>query len=97
LQVDQDPDPAAAGIAGLAHGQVGLAVHIVGAVGQVQPGDIHPGIHQFPDLLGRGNRRAQRGHDLGSAHGRILCVNGYTISGRADARMGEGRLVVPIR
>ncbi len=97
LQVDEDPHTATTGVASLADREVGLPMHLVAAVREVQPGDVHTGIYQGPDLLRGAGRGPQGGHDFGSTHEGSLLVNGYTMSGRADARMGDGRLVVPIR
>ena len=39
----------AAGVGGLAHEAVGLGVVLMRAVAHVQPGDVHPGVHQLAD------------------------------------------------
>ncbi len=68
LEVGQDADPATARVRGLAHQPVDLGVVLLRPVAHVQPGDVHPGVHQLPDPpLVRG-RRAQRADDLRSSH-----------------------------
>ena len=49
LEVGEDADAVAAGVGGLAHQAVGLGVVLVGAVAHVQPGDVHPGVHELAD------------------------------------------------
>ena len=73
LDVLEDGDGTAHLGGGLAypldHADVGFVV----AVAEVEPGDVHPGVHQAPDRLQVGHRRAHRGHDLRPApHGPTL-------------------------
>ena len=49
LEVGEDADAVPAGVGGLADQAVGLGVVLVGAVAHVQPGDVHPGVHELAD------------------------------------------------
>ncbi len=94
LQVDQNPDAPPAGIGGFANSEVGLSVVLVISVREVQTGHIHASIHQCPNLLGRGGRRAQRDHDFGSAHGAKPSRN--RLHGEGPRRCSNGRRKVRV-
>jgi hypothetical protein len=42
-------------------------VVLVGAVAEVEPERVDPGLDERAEALGRGGRRAERGEDLGAA------------------------------
>ena len=52
LQVGQDGDGPAGAVGGLPDPLVGGRVVLVGAVAEVQPGHVHPGLDEGGDLLG---------------------------------------------
>ena len=52
LQVDEDAHPVAGLVGSLAHPAVDLLVLGVAAVAEIEPGDVHPGVHQLSDPLG---------------------------------------------
>ena len=52
LQVDEDAHAVAGLVGSLAHPAVDLLVLGVAAVAEVEPGDVHPGVHQLSDPLG---------------------------------------------
>ena len=66
LQVDEHADAAPGLVGGLADPAVRLLVLGVGAVAEVQPGDVHAGVDEAADgLVGRGGG-AEGADDLGA-------------------------------
>jgi len=57
LQVEQDPDGAAGGVRDVTQVVVHDAMFFVGAVRQVEAGDIHAGEHELLDALAGGRGR----------------------------------------
>ncbi len=74
LQVDEDADGAAGGVAGGPHVLADLLVHGVVAVREVEAGDVHAGEHEGVQLLGGGGLGADGADDLGAAHTSTLGV-----------------------
>ena len=69
-QVLQDRHLAAGAARGVAHALGGLGVLLGGAVGEVQPGDVHPRLDEPGEHLGFAGGGADGGDDLGPArHG----------------------------
>jgi hypothetical protein len=67
LQVDQDADPAAGLVRGLADPAVGLLVLGVRAVAEVQPGDVHARVDEAADPFVGAGSRAKGADDLRAA------------------------------
>ena len=69
LQVDEDADRVSAVVAGRAHVAVDRLVVGVGAVREVEPGDVHAGVDELRAAVsGERDGRAQGADDLGAAH-----------------------------
>ena len=66
LDVLEDRDVAPLSLRRVAPGRT--AVGVVVSMGEIQPGDVHPGIDQRLHPFVRARRRPQRGHDLGASH-----------------------------
>ena len=108
LQVGEDPDPVAGCVRGLANQAIGPFVVLVGAVTHIEPGHVHPDIHQLAHRCGAAHRRTQGADDLRSTHHPSLRPfyrsnqkstekAGQTVSGRADGGIGDGNAVDPVR
>ena len=69
LQVGQDADGPPGGVGGGPHMGIGVGVLVVVAVGEVEPGDVHPGADEGGDALRRGGGRPDRADDLGPPGG----------------------------
>ena len=76
LKVGEDADAAAGFVGGLADVVVALLVFGVGAVAEVEAGDVHSGFDECFDLLVRVGGGAQGADDLCSAHGSSLGLTG---------------------
>ena len=112
LQVDQDADGVTGLLAGRAHVPVDGLVVGVGAVREVEPGDVHACGDQLAKALRRGDGRAQGADDLGAAHGRDSRARSptrvtrptragsrasHTVSGRSVGLTGRGSADRPVR
>src|SRR5690606_30217831 len=69
LEVHQHRDGTAGRLGGVAHVAVDHLVLLGGAVRAVDPSDVHTGVDEFLDLLGRRRGRADRADGLRSTHG----------------------------
>ena len=69
-QVLEDRDRAAGAVGGVAHALRGLGVLLGAAVGEVQPGDVHPRVDHLDEDLGVARGGADGGDDLRAAHKR---------------------------
>ena len=76
LKVGEDADAAAGLVGGLADALVALLVFGVGAVAEVESGDVHSGFDQGFDLVVRVGGGAQGADDFRSAHVSSLCLTG---------------------
>lgn len=65
LGIEHDGAEDAGALHGVAEVVERLLVVLVGAVGEVEAGDAHPGAEQARDHVDGARRRAQRAHDLG--------------------------------
>ena len=66
LEVGQDAHGPAGGVGRGAHLGVGVGVSLLVAVGEVEPGDVHPGRDQGGDALGSEAGRPDGADDLGA-------------------------------
>jgi hypothetical protein len=67
LQVGQDPDGPTRRLSRIPDVPVDLLVVGMGAVAEIQPGNIHAGVHEATDALGTGGGRAKGTNDLRTA------------------------------
>ena len=67
LEVGQHADRPSYRVGGLAHCRAERGVIVVGAMGEVEPGHVHPRLDQLPDGLDRARGRPEGADDLGAA------------------------------
>ncbi len=76
LKVGEDADAAAGFVGGFAYAPVALLVFGVGAVAEVEAGDVHSGFDEGFDLVVRVGGGPQSAYDFRSAHGSSLGLTG---------------------
>jgi hypothetical protein len=89
LQVDEHRDGRAEVGGGLAHVGVDLVVHLVGAVTQVHPSDVHARLDDSAEGLVTRRRGPEGRDDLGSSHG--VAVLPSVVAVVAVKECGPGR------
>ena len=73
LQIDEHRDRLAGVFGGLAHVGVNLVVHLVTAVAEVHPRDVHAGLDDGADVLVAGRCRPESCDDFCSSHDFLRC------------------------